>query len=97
MFNVSDERVVEAWVENPYWQAFCGYDFLQWKFPAETHEAVGKRVRAAIEEIGGTMPENIQPAEPIKSVEKQIKSSKPKLVLDTKDNLGVISSMEQIQ
>lgn len=34
MFNVSDERVVEAWVENPYWQAFCGYDFLQWKFPA---------------------------------------------------------------
>ncbi len=34
MFNVSDERVVEAWVENPYWQAFCGYDFLQWEFPA---------------------------------------------------------------
>ena len=29
MFNFSDEKVVEAWVENPYWQAFCGYDFLQ--------------------------------------------------------------------
>lgn len=29
MFAVSDERVVEAWVENPYWEAFCGYDFLQ--------------------------------------------------------------------
>lgn len=30
---LSDERVVELWVENPYWQYFCGYDFLQWKFP----------------------------------------------------------------
>jgi len=34
MFNLSDERVVEVWIENPYWQAFCGYDFLQWKLPA---------------------------------------------------------------
>jgi len=33
MFNVSDERVVEYWIENPYWQAFCGFDFLQWEFP----------------------------------------------------------------
>lgn len=34
LFNVSDERMAEFWVENPYWQAFCGYDFLQWEFPA---------------------------------------------------------------
>ncbi|HSX13339.1 MAG TPA: IS5 family transposase [Chlamydiales bacterium] len=34
MFNLSDERVVEVWIENPYWQAFCGYDFLQWELPA---------------------------------------------------------------
>lgn len=33
MTGVSDERVVAAWVENPYWQAFCGYDFLQWELP----------------------------------------------------------------
>lgn len=33
MFSLSDEKVVEAWVENPYWQAFCGYDFLQWELP----------------------------------------------------------------
>ncbi|MCC5832012.1 MAG: IS5 family transposase, partial [Chlamydiales bacterium] len=30
---LSDEEVVKVWVENPYWQLFCGYDFLQWKFP----------------------------------------------------------------
>ena len=34
LYNVSDEEVVRVWVEKPYWQAFCGYDFLQWEFPA---------------------------------------------------------------
>ncbi len=33
VFNVSDERAVAMWAENPYWQAFCGYDFLQWELP----------------------------------------------------------------
>ena len=33
MFNESDENIVQSWVENPYWQHFCGYDFLQWKLP----------------------------------------------------------------
>lgn len=60
----------------------------------ETHEAVGKRVRAAIEEIGGTMPENIPPAEPIKSVEKRLKKAKPRLALDPKEALGLESALE---
>ena len=33
MSGLSDEEAVKLWVENPYWQLFCGYDFLQWKFP----------------------------------------------------------------
>ena len=33
LHNLSDEQVVRGWVENPYWQHFCGYDFLQWKCP----------------------------------------------------------------
>jgi transposase, IS5 family len=33
MYGLSDEGVVARWVENPYWQLFCGYDYLQWKFP----------------------------------------------------------------
>lgn len=51
----------------------------------ETHEMVGKKVRSAIEEIGGTLPENITPAEPIKKVEKRLKASKSLLTLDHKD------------
>jgi IS5 family transposase len=33
MYDVSDERAIRVWIENPYWQYFCGYDYLQWKLP----------------------------------------------------------------
>jgi DNA-damage-inducible protein D len=55
-----------------------------------THEAVGKEVRAAIERIGGTLPEQIPPAEHIKEVEKRIKNSVPKMELGEKDASGLL-------
>ncbi|HPF89049.1 MAG TPA: DNA damage-inducible protein D [Flavobacteriales bacterium] len=55
-----------------------------------THEEVGKEVRDAIKRIGGTLPENIPPAEHIKEVEKRIKTSKPKLKLDEHDAGGLL-------
>ena len=33
--NLSDERVCEAWVENPYYQYFCGEEFFQHKLAFE--------------------------------------------------------------
>ncbi len=48
----------------------------------DTHTQVGKEVREAIKRIGGTMPENLPPAEHIKQVEKRLKESTPKLELD---------------
>lgn len=33
MYRLSDEGVVARWVENPYWQLLCGFDYLQWQFP----------------------------------------------------------------
>jgi DNA-damage-inducible protein D len=44
----------------------------------QTHEQVGKEVRTAIQRIGGTMPENLPPAEHIKQVEKRLKGAAPK-------------------
>ena len=35
MENLSDERVVEEWRRNPYFQAFCGMDTFQWELPCE--------------------------------------------------------------
>lgn len=63
----------------------------------ETHEAVGKEVRAAISKIGGILPENIPPAEPIKNVEKRLKKAKPVLTLDSKDAAGLIALLEKKQ
>lgn len=54
------------------------------------HHEVGKEVREAIKRIGGTLPENISPAEHIKNVEKRLKSAAPKLELDEKDAKGLI-------
>lgn len=35
MSGLSDEQVMIGWVQNPYWQYFCGYDYLQWTFPLD--------------------------------------------------------------
>ena len=35
LHSLSDEQVVRGFVENPYWQFFCGYDFLQWELPID--------------------------------------------------------------
>lgn len=55
-----------------------------------THEQVGAEVRAAIQRIGGDLPEQILPAEHIKAVEKRIKTSMPKLELDKRDADGLL-------
>jgi IS5 family transposase len=43
--NLSDERVVEAWTRNPYYQAFCGMEHFQWDFPCASSELVHFRKR----------------------------------------------------
>jgi len=47
--NLSDERVVEAWVANPYFQAFCGETRFQWKFPCDPSDFVYFRKRVGEE------------------------------------------------
>ncbi len=59
-----------------------------------THENVGKEVRDAIKRIGGTLPEQLPPAEHIKQVEKRVKSVSPKLELEEKDAKGLIGKSE---
>jgi len=33
MKDLSDEVLVEQWIENPYWQYFCGEEYFQTEFP----------------------------------------------------------------
>jgi DNA-damage-inducible protein D len=55
-----------------------------------THENVGREVREAIRKIGGTLPEDIVPAEHIRQVEKRVKGATPKLALDERDASGLL-------
>ena len=34
-FNMSDEEVVARWVENPYWQYFCGCEYFEYELPID--------------------------------------------------------------
>jgi len=52
--NLSDERVVEAWTKNPYYQAFCGMEYFQWEVPCDPTDLVHFRKRigeAGVEKI----------------------------------------------
>lgn len=60
-----------------------------------THNEVGKEVRAAIVKIGGVLPENIPADEHIKQVEKRVKSTSAKLKLDDKDAKGLLGKTDK--
>ena len=45
IYNLGDETVVSAWVDNPYWQYFSGFTTFQWNFPIEPTDLVHFRKR----------------------------------------------------
>jgi len=52
--DLSDEEVVARWVENPYWQFFCGFDFFQHEAPLDASTMTRWRKRigpAGLEEM----------------------------------------------
>jgi IS5 family transposase len=54
MFNQGDETVVAGWVQNPYWQYFCGMSEFQWQVPCDPSDLVYFRQRigeAGVERI----------------------------------------------
>ena len=49
-FNESDETVVERFLENPYWQYFCGFEYFQHMLPIDSSSLT--RFRQRIGESG---------------------------------------------
>jgi len=45
VFNESDESVLDRWVENPYWQFFCGEVYFQHELPFDRTELIKFRKR----------------------------------------------------
>ena len=51
LYNLSDETIVERWVENPYFQFFSGESLFQWNFPCHPTDLVYFRKRIGKEGV----------------------------------------------
>lgn len=61
-FNESDESVIARWVENPYWQYFCGFDYLQHHCPIHPTSMVKWRQRVGVDRLEILLAETIRRA-----------------------------------
>ena len=59
IYNVSDEDLVRRWVENPYWQYFCGGQYLQHEFPIDRTTLSKWRKRLKESDIEALLAETI--------------------------------------
>ena len=62
LYNVSDEVVVASWVENPYWQYFCGQQVFQHRLPCDPTTLVKWRQRVGAEGIERLLKETLDTA-----------------------------------
>jgi IS5 family transposase len=59
-FALSDEAVVARWVENPYWQHFCGETFFQHRLPLDPSSLTRWRSRIGEEGVEWMLTETIE-------------------------------------
>jgi len=62
MYDYSDEGVVEEWIENPYWQFFCGEQQLQWGLPIDPSSLPRWRKRIGKDGMNKILEETIKTA-----------------------------------
>lgn len=58
-FNESDESLLDRWVENPYWQYFCGFDTLQHHVPLHSTSLTKWRKRVGADKLSEMLQETI--------------------------------------
>ena len=68
MQGISDEEVVERWRENPYWQAFCGEEHFQHRFPIERSGMTHWRQRLGAERLEALLQESLRVAHDTKAL-----------------------------
>jgi IS5 family transposase len=57
--NLSDERLCELWLENPYFQYFCGEEFFQHKLPFDRSSLTRWRQRMGEERLAALLQESL--------------------------------------
>ena len=61
-FDESDESVVARWVENPYWQFFCGCQYMQHELPIDPSSLSKWRKRVGAERLEKLLEATIKTA-----------------------------------
>ena len=70
-FDESDESVVARWVENPYWQFFCGLCYMQHELPIDPSSLSRWRKRVGPERLEKLLEATIQTAIQMKALRPQ--------------------------
>jgi IS5 family transposase len=58
-YNVSDEVVCELWIENPYYQYFCGEEFFQHELPLDRSSMTNWRNRMGEDRLRALLQESL--------------------------------------
>src|SRR5918996_4720867 len=61
-FALSDDEVVARWVENPYWQYFCGFDYLRLGLPIDPRPPGRRGARDGPDGLQPLLQKNNPPA-----------------------------------
>ena len=69
-FDASDESVVYTFIENPYWQYFCGYEYFQKEFPIDPSSLTRFRKRLGTEGIEHLLKELLNTAQRVGALKK---------------------------
>jgi IS5 family transposase len=70
-FDESDESLVARWVENPYWQFFCGRQYMQHELPIDPSSLSKWRKRVGAERLEKLLEATIQTALAMKALRPQ--------------------------
>jgi IS5 family transposase len=60
IYKTSDEDIPKRWVENPYWQYFCGEQYMQHEFPIDSSSLSKWRKRLKEEDLEKLLAETIK-------------------------------------
>lgn len=79
-YNESDESVIARWVENPYWQYFCGYEHMQHECPIHPTSMVKWRKRVGADRMEILLKETLSTAKRQRYIKPSDESS---IIVDT--------------
>ncbi len=62
IYNMSEEEVCEWWPENPYWQYFCGRNYLSYEIPINPDKFSKFKKRINVKDLKNLLQETLDEA-----------------------------------